>query len=77
MASQKTLEIQKKKHVESKREWLWISTKLDPKNGTQTRGLTYRKPSNQKPKSVLFKGAGLDGITGTAILPLNHQSRKR
>ena len=47
MASQKTLEIQNKKHVESKREWLWISTKLDPKNGTQTRGLTYRKPSNQ------------------------------
>ena len=41
MPSKKTLEIQKKKHVESKREWLWISTKLNPKTGKKTKGITY------------------------------------
>ena len=44
MASQKTLDIQKKKHVESKREWLWVSVKTDPETGKKiTKGLTYRK----------------------------------
>ena len=44
MASPKTLDIQKKKHVESKREWLWVSVKTDPETGKKiTKGLTYRK----------------------------------
>ena len=44
MASPKTIELQKKKHVESKREWLWISTNIDYERGTKTKGLTYCKP---------------------------------
>ncbi len=48
MASPKTLEIQKKKHVESKREWLWISTNIDYERGTKTKGLTYHKPKTKE-----------------------------
>ena len=48
MASKKTLEIQNKKHVESKREWLWISTTIDYKRGTKSKGLTYHKPKTKE-----------------------------
>ena len=48
MASPKTLELQKKKHVESKREWLWISTNIDYERGTKTKGLTYCKPKQKE-----------------------------
>ena len=45
MPSQKTLEIQESKHVESKAHWFWISTKLELIDGrwVKSRGLTYRK----------------------------------
>ena len=47
MPSQKTLEIQESKHVESKSHWFWISTKLELIDGrwVKSRGLTYRKES--------------------------------
>ena len=48
MASKKTLEIQNKKHVESKREWLWISTTIDYERGTKSKGLTYHKPKTKE-----------------------------
>ena len=48
MASPKTIELQKQKHVESKREWLWISTNIDYERGTKTKGLTYCKPKQKE-----------------------------